>query len=86
MKPKLLFWVDQTLIHYGLAKFIQENLDCESYSIFEITEKNKDFFQDQEIVKFDKVWFYHDYILNQKIEPNLEYLEEIEKNMISIFS
>ena len=79
MKPKLLFWVDQTLIHYGLAKFIQENLDCESYSIFEITEKNKDFFQDQEIVKFDKVWFYHDYILNQKIEPNLEYLEEIEK-------
>ena len=29
MKPKLLFWIDQGLFHYGLAKFIQENLDCE---------------------------------------------------------
>ena len=27
MKPKLLFWIDQGLFHYGLAKFIQENLD-----------------------------------------------------------
>ena len=47
MKPKLLFWIDQALLHYGLAKFIQENLDCQMYSIFEVTENAKielDFF------------------------------------------
>tara|TARA_B110000438_G_scaffold190526_1_gene182170 strand:+ start:991 stop:1140 length:150 start_codon:yes stop_codon:yes gene_type:complete len=43
MKPKLLFWIDQALFHYGLAKYIQENLDCQMYSIFEVTENAKNF-------------------------------------------
>ena len=79
MKPKLLFWIDQGLLHFGLAKFIQENLDCEIYSIFEVTEKAKKFFQNQKIVNFEKKWFYHDYILKQKSKPDIKYLEEIEK-------
>ena len=79
MKPKLLFWIDQALLHFGLAKFIQENLDCELYSIFEVTEKAKKFFQNQKIVNFEKKWFYHDYILKQKSKLDIKYLEKIEK-------
>ena len=79
MKPKLLFWIDQGLLHFGLAKFIQENLDCEIYSIFEVTEKVKKFFQNQKIVNFEKKWFYHDYLQNIDTKPDLDYVSKIEK-------
>ena len=79
MKPKLLFWIDQALFHYGLAKYMQENLDCQMYSIFEVTENAKKFFGSQKIVNFEKIWFFHDNILKQKSNLDLKYLEDIEK-------
>ena len=79
MKPKLLFWIDQALLHYGLAKFIQENLDCEMYSIFEVTENAKKFFNSQKIVNFEKSWFFHDNILKGNSNLDLEYLAKMEK-------
>ena len=79
MKPKLLFWIDSYKLHFILAKYIQDNLDCEMYSIFEITEKPKIFFQNQKFVKFKKVWFYHDYILKTKRKPDLDYIKSIEE-------
>lgn len=79
MKLKLLFWIDALKIHFGLAKFIQDNLDCDMYSIFEITDKPKKFFQKQKLVEFKKVWFYYDYILKTKRKPDLNYLKSIEE-------
>ena len=79
MKPKLMFWIDQGLLHFGLSKFIQENLDCELYSIFEVTENVKKFYKNQTIVNFQKQWFFHDYIFKEKSEADIKYLEEIEK-------
>ena len=78
MKKNLLFWIDQSLIHFGLAKFLQENFDCDMFSIFEITEKPKKFFQNQSIVNFKKIWFLHDYLLN-KNTLDIEYLRQVEK-------
>jgi len=78
MKKNLLFWIDQSLIHFGLAKFLQENFDCDMFSIFEITEKPKKFFQNQNIVNFKKIWFLHDYLLN-KNTLDIEYLRQVEK-------
>jgi len=77
MKKRVLFWIDQSLIHFGIAKFLQENSNCEIYSIYEITEKPKIFFQTQNIVNFQKIWFLHDHLLNNK---NLDksFLEQIE--------
>ena len=79
MKPRVLFWIDQALLHFGLAKFIQENLDCELYSIFEVTENVKKFYEKQTIVNFQKQWFFHDYVYKNKSKADIEYLEEIEK-------
>ena len=79
MKPKLLFWIDSIKLHFILAKYIQDNLDCEMYSIFEITNKPKIFFQNQRFVKFKKIWFYYDYILKTKRKPDLDYLKSIEE-------
>ena len=81
-----MFWIDQGLLHFGLSKFIQENLDCELYSIFEVTENVKKFYKNQTIVNFQKQWFFHDYIFKEKSEADIKYLEEIEKNTILIFN
>ncbi len=79
MKPKLLFWNDTMRLHFILAKYIQDNFDCEMYSIFEIPEGKKTFSQKQKFVKFKKVWYYHDYILKTKRKPDLNYLKAIEE-------
>ena len=44
---KILFWIDISLLYFGLAKFIQENFDCDMYSIYEITEKPKNFLKNR---------------------------------------
>ena len=77
MKKRILFWIDQELFHFGVARFLQENSDYDMYSIYEITEKPKSFFQNQTIVNFQKIWFLHDHLLNTKNLDN-SFLEEIE--------
>ena len=79
MKPKLIFWIDSNFYYFGLAKSLQEMLDCELYSIIEITDKPKKFFKKQQIVNFKKIWFYHDYIKNTNQKPDLKYLQLIDK-------
>jgi len=78
MKDKIIFWIDNSLIYFGLAKSLQEKYDCELYAIFDIVDKPKKI-QNQQFVKFHKVWYYHDYISKRKSEPDLEYLKYIEK-------
>jgi len=79
MAPKILFWLDSVYPHFGLAKFIQDNLDCELFAIFEIADKPKIFFQNQNLVNFSKTWFYYDHILKSKRKPDIEYLKSIEE-------
>ena len=78
-KPKLLFWIDSSIIHFGIAKSIQDKLDAELFSIFELTDQPKSFFETQSILKFKEQWFYHDHVKKIKSEPDLNYLSEIEK-------
>ena len=79
MRPKIFFWLDNVYPHFGLAKFIQDNFDCELFSIFDIADKPKIFFQKQKLVNFSKTSFYHDHILKSKRTPDLEYLKSVEE-------
>ena len=79
MKDKILFWLDANLIHYGIANSLQKQYDCELYAIISITDKPKKFFQEQKFVKFNKVWFYFDYILKSTKTPDVQYLASFEK-------
>ena len=69
MKPKLIFWIDSNFYYFGLAKSLQETLDCELYSVIETTDKPKKFFEEQKIVNFKKVWFFYDYVKNILLSP-----------------
>ncbi len=80
MKDKILFWIDIEFIYFGIAKFLYEKYDCDMYSIIDVNEKAKKFFEEQQMVKFEKKWFYLDNIVVDETEPNFEYLSSVEKN------
>jgi len=78
MTKKILFFLDLFTLHFGLANYLQKNLDCELYALIDTTDKQKKFFQEQKIVNFHKSWFYHDNInLNKNYDK--DYLDNIEK-------
>ena len=45
MEHKILFWIDDSLIHFGIANSLQNKLNCELYSIIDVTDKKKHFFE-----------------------------------------
>ncbi len=77
MKDRLLLWI-QGPLHFCIAYHLQKTYDCELYAIIDVTNKPKKFFINQNLVKFNKIWFYHDHI--KKIHaPDLEYLSSFER-------
>jgi len=79
MTDKIICWVDTSFTHFGIAKYLEEQYDCELYSIIEIPSKQKDFFEKQELIKFKKNWFFFDQISELNTKPDLEYLSNFEK-------
>lgn len=78
MKEKFLIWLDSNLLQFCNAYYLQRKLDCELYAIIDITNKSKNFFQTQKLVKFSKTWYYHDHI-NTDHSYDEKYLENFEK-------
>lgn len=78
MKDRILFWISNySLVHFGIAKFLQEKHNCDLFALLDVTDNTKFFFQNQQLVKFNKTWYYHDHFSNSK--PDLEYLSNFEK-------
>lgn len=78
MKDKIIFWLDGDITSFGISKFLQERHDSEFFAIMDVTDKVKNFFEKQTLVKFEKTWYYHDYVF-PKTEVDLEYLSNFEK-------
>lgn len=79
MKDKIIVWIDQDYLTFGLAKSLQEKYECDLFAIFDVTDRPKKFFQQQQFVRFRKFWFFHDYILKIKTRPDLNYLASFEE-------
>lgn len=79
MKDKIILWLDGDISTFGIATYLQEKYDCDLYAIIDITDRTKKFFQEQTIVKFNRVWYYHDSILSTEIKFDLTYLSSFEK-------
>ena len=75
---KILFWLNADLTHYCLSYYLQQKHSCDMYAIIDITNKPKQFFQTQQLVKYKKMWFYHDNIkISNKVD--ISFLENFEK-------
>ena len=79
MKYKIIVWIGTDFTQYLMSYFLQNSLDCELYAIIDTTSKIKPYFENQTLVKFKKIWFYHDRINTQNLNPDLEYLKKFEE-------
>ena len=79
MNSKILFWMNDDLSGLGLPKILNQKYNLDIYSIFDITDKQKIFFQNQKLINFTKIWFYHDYISKSFPKADREYLKNIEE-------
>lgn len=78
MSKKLLFWLDGFHLPYCVAYGLQKKYDFDLYAIIDIPNNTKNFFQKQQFVKFQNIWFLYDHITkNQKYDIN--FLINIEK-------
>ena len=87
MRKKILFWIDSGAMNiFGLAKYIQNDMDAEFFAIYDVTDEPKKFFQKQKLVNFQKIWFYHDFIQKKVVDSDLNYLKKFEAdNNISLW-
>ena len=81
VKDRILFWLDNGLIYYGIAYFLNKQHDCELFGIVDNAQgKTKKFFKTQKLVPFKKTWYFYDYAGEiQNKEPDMEYLSSVEK-------
>jgi len=79
MKDKILIWINNSFIHFGIAQELQKNLDCELYAICYVDDNAKKFLKSQNLVKFEKIWFYPDHLENKNKKPDLDYLKKFEE-------
>ena len=80
-KIKILFWLENYTIHFGIAKFLKEQFDCELYAVISCSSMQKDFFENQKLIEFEKVWYIRENISINNEEPNIEYLKLFEEKM-----
>ena len=75
---KILFWINSgTMNIFGLSKILEEDLTYQKFGIFDVTEKQKKFFENQKLVNFEKTYFYHDY-MQKKENIDYDYLKKFE--------
>ena len=79
MPDKILFFLTNDYTHYCLSYALQKKYDCKMYAISEVTSRPKKFFENQKLVNFEKLWFFHDQIKQKESKPDLNYLKEFEK-------
>jgi len=76
---KIIFWLDMEWIHFGIAKFMSEQLDFQAFAILDTDKIATSFYKEQDLMKFEKIWFYREYINKMNKKPDIEYLKHFEE-------
>lgn len=79
MKPKALVWLDKNFIIYGIVNKLQKKFDFAKYAIVDGDLNQKKFFDNQDLISFEKKWYYADYVELNRQNPDMEYLSTFEK-------
>ena len=79
-KPKALYWINSVFLHYSLAYYLQSKLDIDFFGIAEVNDKHKKFIENQKLVNFQKIWYFHDYIKKDFGKIDFEYLTNFENS------
>ena len=64
----------------GVSKILQEKYDFDIFGVLDISDKSKEFFNKQQLIKFKKIWFLYDNISKTAKNPDIKYLTTFEEN------
>ena len=78
---KVLYWIEEPFIDFGIAKHIQEKIGNKNYGIVICNNTTKKFFEEQNLVEFEKIWFYRNIISSKKQKVDMKYLKYLENNL-----
>ena len=78
MKQKIFFWLDAEPTAFCIAYYLKKIHDTDFFTLVDVTNRQKSFFQSQKLVEFKKTWFYHD-VMNQEIKSEPDYLKSFEE-------
>ena len=76
---KIIFWEQGSFLTFSIANSLQKKIDGEFYAVFDITDRKKPFYQNQKLVDFKKIWFFHDGISKTRKKADIEYLNSFEE-------
>lgn len=77
MTEKILFFINVPT-DLQVARFLQDR-GFELYGIFDVADLLQPTFEEQDIIKFKKTWYYRKYVKNEIKETSEEFLEKFEK-------
>lgn len=78
MKDKILFWIDTNLAEFGIAKFLEQRNIFDLFAIYDINYPLNQSFKNQNIVTFQKEWFFWEHVLEIKKDIDTKYLKGFE--------
>lgn len=79
MKDKIIIWDNGNFFPFMLCNSLKDLGNFDFYAVIDITDRTKKFFENQQFLKFEKIWFYHDHISPHKDKIDIDYLKEFEK-------
>lgn len=87
MKDKILLWLDDGFAYlFAMTYYLQNKYDSDLFAVIDVPAGAKKFFEGQQLVRFQKIWYYNNDI-SKKPKPDLEYLKYIEeKYKINLWS
>lgn len=78
-KDKIIVFLSADFTHFAIIYFLQKKFDCDLYAVIDITNKPKVFFETQQLIKFKKVWYFHDAIDRNYRISNTNALNKFEE-------
>ena len=78
-KDKILFWLENHTSHFGIAKALADQYECESYGLIACSPKQNFFYKEQKLINFKKTWFLRDHVNLKKYIFDSKKLEYFEK-------
>ena len=79
MVDRILFWIDAGLLHFGIAKNLQEKLDADLYVIYDFNNHLTKSFKNQKLVNFKKEWYFWEHLSGINKNIDIEYLKKFEE-------
>ena len=79
LTEKIIFWNEGGFTAFLLANSLRKKINGEFYAIFDVTDRQKPFYQKQKLVDFKKVWFFHDAITKSRKKVDVEFLTSFEE-------